>query len=219
MKFEYILFDLDGTLTDPAVGITNSAIYALKKFGIEVSDRKELYKFIGPPLWDSFEKYCGFSKEEANTAVGYFREYFQDIGIFENAVYPGCEDLLRKLKNHDKTLIVATSKPKVFAKQILEHFDIAKYFTFIAGSSLDGTTVRKGDVIRYALRSCNIGGGDLSRTIMIGDREFDIIGAKEVGISSLGVLYGYGSRDELEQAGADFIADSVEDIGAIILGQ
>lgn len=216
MKFEYILFDLDGTLTDPAIGITNSVMYALKKYGIEVSDRKELYKFIGPPLWDSFENYCGFSKEEANTAVEYYREHYRDIGLFENSVYHGCEDLLKKLRDHDKKLIVATSKPEVFAKQILEHFDIAKYFTFIAGSSLDGTIVKKGDVIRYALKSCNI--KDFSKVIMIGDREYDVIGAKEVGISSMGVLYGYGSRDELEQAGADFIVSAVGDIGEIVLG-
>ena len=217
MKFKYILFDLDGTLTDPAIGITNAVMHALKKYGITVSDRKELYQFIGPPLWDSFEKYCGFSKEEANTAVEYYREHYRDIGLFENQVYHGCEDLLKKLKDNGQILIVATSKPEVFAKQILEHFDLARYFKFIAGSTLDGSRVKKGDVIKYALESCGIIDG--SQAIMIGDREYDIIGAKEAGISSMGVLYGYGSRDELEEAGADFIVSTVEDIGEVVLGK
>ena len=217
MSLEYIFFDLDGTLTDPAIGITNAVMHALKKYGIAVSDRKELYKFIGPPLWDSFEKYCGFSKEEANTAVEYYREYYRDKGMFENQVYDGCEGLLKELKDNGKILIVATSKPEVFAEQILEHFGIAKYFTFIAGSTLDGSRVKKGDVIRYALESCNIIDG--SQAIMIGDREHDIIGAKEMGLSSIGVLFGYGSRAELEEAGADFIVSTIEDIGKVILAK
>lgn len=215
MGYDYLLFDLDGTLTDPAIGITNSVRYALKKYGIEVGDRSELYKFIGPPLWDSFEKYCGFSRAEAQNAVEFYREYFREKGMFENLVYNGIEDLLGLLKANGKILIVATSKPEVFAKQILEHFDIAKYFTYIAGSNLDGTRVKKGEVIRYALESCKV--GDLSKAVMIGDREHDIIGAKEAGIDSIGVLFGYGDRNELEKAGADFIADTVADIGRILL--
>lgn len=147
MRYEYILFDLDGTLTDSAIGITNSAIYALEKFGIEVNDRSELYRFIGPPLLETFE-YYGFSKEEAKMAVKYYREYYRDKGIFENLVYDGIEDLLKALKDNSKVLIVATSKAEVFAKQILEHFDIAKYFTYIAGGNLDGTRVKKDEVIR-----------------------------------------------------------------------
>lgn len=216
MKYEYILFDLDGTLTDSAIGITNSVIYALKKYDIEISDRSELYKFVGPPLWDSFENYYGFSKEEAKTAVGYFREYYKDQGILENVVYEGVEDLLKILKDNGKILIVATSKAEVFAKQILEHFNIDKFFTYIAGSNLDGTRVKKVEVIQYALESCNI--IDLSKVIMIGDREHDIIGAKAVGIHSMGVLYGYGNRNEFEKAGADFIVNAVADIGRKLLG-
>ncbi len=215
MGYHYILFDLDGTLTDPVVGITNSVMYALKKYGIEVSNRSELYKFIGPPLWDSFESYYGFSREEAKNAVEYYREYYREKGIYENSVYDGIEDLLKRLKEKNKILIVATSKPEVFAKQILVHFDIAKYFTYIAGSNLDGTRVKKGEIIKYALENCNI--TDLSKAIMIGDREHDIFGAKEVGISSIGVLFGYGDREELEKAGADFIVATVEDIGKVLL--
>lgn len=214
MGYEYILFDLDGTLTDPAIGITNSVMYALKKYGIEVSDRSELYKFIGPPLRDSFENYYGFSKEESKMAVEYYREYYRDKGIFENLVYDGLEDLLKTLKDNSKILIVATSKPEVFAKQILEHFNIAKYFTYIAGSNLDGTRVKKYEVIKYALESCNV--IDLAKAIMIGDREHDIIGAKEAGINSIGVLFGYGDRNELEKAGADIIVETVSDIGKIL---
>lgn len=216
MGYEYILFDLDGTLTDPTIGITNSFIYALKKFDIEVGDRSELYKFIGPPLWDTFENYYGFSKEETKMAVEYYREYYRDKGIFENLVYDGVKYLLKTLKESGKILIVATSKPEVFAKQILEHFDIAKYFTYIAGSNLDGTRVKKDEVIKYALESCNI--TDLSKAIMIGDREHDIIGAKEAGIDSIGALFGYGSRSELEKAGADFIVETVAGIGKVLLG-
>ncbi len=217
INYEYILFDLDGTLTDPAIGITNSVMYALEKYGIKVSDRSQLYKFIGPPLWDSFEKYYGFSKEEAKQAVEYYREYYRDKGIYENLVYEGFEDLLKLLKANGKTLIVATSKPEVFAKQILEYFNIAKYFTFIAGGNLDGTRVKKDEVISYALESCNI--LDKSKVIMIGDREHDIIGAKKNSIHSMGVLFGYGDREELENAGADYIVETVSDIGRTLIAK
>jgi phosphoglycolate phosphatase len=215
MRYEYLLFDLDGTLTDPGIGITNSVMHALKKFGIEVSDRSELYKFIGPPLYDSFENFYGFTKEEAKTAIDFYREYYEDKGIFQNLVYDGIENLLKELKDSSKTLIVATSKPEVFAKKILEHFKIEKYFTYIAGSNLDETRSRKDEVIRYALESCKI--KDLSKVIMIGDREYDIKGAKAVGIDSMGVLFGYGNRDELEKAGADYISKTVVGIGKILL--
>ena len=214
MRYQYILFDLDGTLTDPGIGITNSVLYALGKYGIEVNDRSDLYKFIGPPLRDSFEVYYGFSKEDSKKAVEYYREYYKDKGIFENAVYDGAEDLLKTLKSSGKTLILATSKPEVYAKQIVEHFDIAKYFTYIAGSNLDGTRVKKDEVIQYALERYNI--TDLTKAIMIGDREHDILGAKEIGISSIGVLFGYGDRTELENAGADYIVDTVADIEKVL---
>jgi haloacid dehalogenase superfamily, subfamily IA, variant 1 with third motif having Dx(3-4)D or Dx(3-4)E len=217
MNYNYVLFDLDGTLTDSAIGITNAAMYSLKKFGIEVTDRSELYRFVGPPLWDSFKDYYGFSDEDAKTAVEYFREYYKNGGMFENMVYPGCEDLLKNLQEDKIQLIVATSKYELFAKQILEHFDLAKYFYFIAGCDHNGTRVKKEDVIEYALKSCDI--LPSSNVIMIGDREHDIIGAKKIGIPSIGVLYGYGNREELEQAGADYIAETVEDIGKIILNE
>jgi phosphoglycolate phosphatase len=215
MQYEYILFDLDGTLTDPALGITNSVMHALKKYNIQVRDRSELYKFIGPPLTESFEKYCGFSQSEAVKAVEYYREYYKDTGIYENKVYEGIRELLELLKSKGKTLVLATSKPEIFAKQILEHFELAKYFSFISGSCLDGTRVKKDEVIQYALENCNI--ADKSSVVMVGDREHDVLGAKKCGVQCIGVLFGYGGKEELEAAGADYLAASVEEIGKIVL--
>lgn len=208
--YNTILFDLDGTLTDPGIGITNSVMYALKKYGIDVTGRSELYKFIGPPLADSFEKYYGFSTEESYKAVDCYREYYRDKGLYENEVYNGIENLLKELKAKEKTLIVATSKPEVFAKEVLRHFGLDKYFDYIAGGNLDGTRTLKAEVIAYALESCGI--TDKKSAVMIGDRMHDIIGAKTVGIDNIGVLYGYGDREELENAQANYIAEKVENI-------
>ncbi len=216
MYYNTILFDLDGTLTDPGIGITNSVMYALGKYGITVDNRSDLFKFIGPPLWESFERFYGFSEAEAKKAVAYYREHYSVTGIFENAVYAGIDALLAALENKKKTLVVATSKPEVFAERVLEHFDLAKYFTFIGGSELDGTRVNKAEVIQYVLNMSGV--TDLSSAIMIGDREHDILGAKKSGIASIGVLFGYGSRLELEEAGADFIAENVSDIETLLLG-
>lgn len=213
-NFKYILFDLDGTLTDPKLGITKSVTYALNHFGITPNSLDDLCKFIGPPLTDSFKKYYGFSDEDAILGVEKYREYFGVTGIFENSLIDGIDKLLITLKSKGKTLIVATSKPTVFALKVLEHFDLLKYFDFVAGSELDGTRVAKHEVIAYALEQCNI--SDLAAAIMIGDREHDILGAKRNGIASVGVLFGYGSLDELTNAGADYIAASVEDIYPII---
>ena len=208
--FETILFDLDGTLTDPALGITNSVAHALSKWDISVSDRSELFKFIGPPLLDSFAEYYGFSDEQSRLALKYYREYFTDRGMFENRVYEGVPELLSNLKAQGKQLIVATSKPEEFAARILQHFELDGYFDFIGGASMDETRVKKADVIQYALDTCNI--SSKASVIMVGDRHHDIDGAKLCGLPSIGVTYGYGSIDELKDAGADFIALSVEDI-------
>ena len=212
--YQTILLDLDGTLTDPGNGITNSVAYALKKWNIEVSDKTTLYKFIGPPLQESFEKYYHFSEEEAKQAVAYYREYFKDTGIYENELYPGIKDLLQKLKKSGKTLILATSKPEEFAVRILEYFDIAQYFDYVAGASMDETRNKKVDVIAYALEKANI--KDYKKAIMIGDREYDINGAKHFGIDSIGVLYGYGSYEELSTAGATHIVENVADIFSLV---
>ncbi len=205
-----ILFDLDGTLTDPGVGITNSVSYALSKWDISVNDRKELYKFIGPPLLESFARFYGFSEEQCRQALKYYREYFSKKGIFENTVYDGIEDLLKELKRRDKKIVLATSKPEEFAKRILVHFHLDGYFDFIGGASMDEKRNKKGDVIAYVLK--NIQEQDHDRIIMVGDREHDVLGAKEHGIGCIGVLYGYGDRKELEKAGALYTASSIEDI-------
>ncbi len=212
--YDTVLFDLDGTLTDPGLGITNSVAYALSKWGIKVNDRAELYKFIGPPLLDAFSEYYGFSESDSELALKYYREYFSDKGLFENEVYEGVPEMLAELKRKGKRLIVATSKPEVFAKKILEHFFLDGYFDFIAGATMDSSRSKKSDVIKYALKSCSI--VDVSRVIMIGDREHDVLGAACFGIDSIGVLFGYGSREELQKAGATYIAEKVEDIANLI---
>ena len=212
--FQSMLFDLDGTLTDAAPGITNSVKYALSKFGIDETDDNKLRKFLGPPLISSFMEFYGFSKEKAQKAVEYYREYFVPHGIFENEVYSGIPKLLQKLKADGKTLIIATSKPETFAVQIAEHFEIDSYFDLIAGSNLDNTRSKKAQVIEYALETLGI--LDRAHAVMIGDREHDIKGAKKTGLRSIGVLYGYASPGELENAGADFTANSPEELYTII---
>ena len=210
MNYKYILFDLDGTLTDPKLGITKSVAYALKSYGIEVEDLDSLLKFIGPPLKDSFVKYYGFSEEQGVEAVERYREYFKPYGIYENKVYDGVENMLAKLVKCGKKVILATSKPTVFANVILEHFNLKQYFTCVVGSELDGSRVKKGDVVAEALRQAGV--TDKSVAVMVGDREHDIFGAKENEIDSVGVLYGYGDRAELETARAGHVVESVEEL-------
>lgn len=199
-----ILFDLDGTITDSQNGIINSVIYALKKYGREVGDRGELKKFIGPPLAWMFSQYCGFSEEEGQKAVEVYREYYTVKGIFENEVYDGVEDMLENLHESGAKLYLATSKPQIYAKKILEHFGLAKYFDDIVGSELDGRRVEKDEIIACVLKKHGI-----KDAVMVGDRRFDMEGAKKNALTAVGVLYGYGTKEELEQAGADFIAEDV----------
>lgn len=213
--FKYILFDLDGTLTDSAEGITKAVQYALKHFGIDVPNITDLNKFIGPPLKDSYKRFYGFDDDKAQDGLMKFREYYEDKGLFENRVYDGIEEVLKTLKENDKTLIVATSKPEVHAQKILEHFDLAKYFDFIGGADLAETRVKKGDVVRYALQEAGV--EDISKAVMIGDREHDIIGGKENNLKTIGVLYGFGDVIELTQARADYIAKEPKDILEILL--
>jgi len=214
-RYDVILFDLDGTLTDPGLGITSSVAHALRKAGIAPPPLEQLYPFIGPPLVDSFVKYYGMTEEEGRTAVTWFREYFRDRGIFENEVYEGIETMLSRLKAAGKTLVLATSKPEEFAKRILDHFSLAGYFDCVTGATMDERLCRKGDVIDLALTRCPP--ADLTRAVMVGDRLHDIEGAKQNGLSSIGVLYGYGSREELENAGADEIAATVADLEHLLL--
>lgn len=215
-NFEYILLDLDGTITDSGEGITKSVQYALNSFGISVDNPKELHKFIGPPLKDSFKIYYNFDDEKAELGLVRYREYYAEKGIYENKLYDGIIDLLDILRENNKKIILATSKPEVYAKKILEYFKIDKYFYFVAGADFDEVRLKnKSAVINHALKEAKV--SDLSKTIMIGDREHDIIGAKENNIKSIGVLYGYGDVIELTQARADYIVKNTKELLDIIL--
>ena len=212
--FKALLFDLDGTLTDPFEGIANSIAYALRKFGIEIEDKHSLTAFIGPPLVQSFCTFCGFTRDNALKAVEFYREYFAEKGLYENVVYDGIVPMLQMLKAHGKQLYVATSKPEVFAKRIIEHFGMAEYFVGVAGATMDTSRNEKADVIAYAL---NMYAVDAENALMIGDRKHDILGAKANGLRSMGVLYGYGDEKELLAAGADMLADSPHTIGEMLI--
>ena len=210
----YLFFDLDGTLTDPFEGITRSVEYALNRYGITVDDRRTLAPFIGPPLADSFIKYYDFSREKAFEAIDVYRERFRDIGLFENEMYDGIPEMLSTLQDAGAEIVLATSKPRVFAERILDHFDLTKYFTSIYGSELDGTRVKKDEVIAHAIESLGCARSD---AIMIGDRLHDIEGAKKNKLKSIGILWGYGSREELTKAGADHIFDSIKALTEFLL--
>ena len=210
--FDYIFFDLDGTLTDPAQGITNSFIHALKFFGREIPSYEELCKLIGPPLPYSFETTLGFPKEKVMEAVAKYREYFATKGLYENKVYDGIPELLQNLKEQGRHLVVATSKPEEYSIKIIEHFNLSKYFDFVCGSLMDESRSKKSEVISYALERCGLGENDKSRVLMVGDRFHDIEGAKQNGLKSCGVLFGYGSHTELVDAGADYIVEDVNEL-------
>ena len=211
--YNAVLFDLDGTLTDSKIGITKSVQYALSKFNIREDNLDNLESFIGPPLSESFQKHYGFETSQAQDAVDFYREYFSTSGMYENAVYPGIPDLLADLKSKRKELIVATSKPTIFANQILKAFNLYQYFTAVVGSHLDGTRTSKTEIIAHALSM--LGKPKTSSTVMIGDREHDIIGAQGNAIDSIAVTYGYGSLLELQCANPTHLAHAVEDIGAL----
>lgn len=208
-----ILFDLDGTLTDPKEGITKSVEYALNKFDLQIEHLDMLLPYIGPPLYDSFIELHQFSEEQARQAVVFYRERYSTVGMLENMVIEGIPQLLEGLKNKGYSLYVATSKPTVFAEQILEHYKLDHYFEHIGGSNLDGTRSKKKDVIQYVLDQNAI---LPEEAVMIGDRKHDIIGAIGCGVESIGVTFGYGPKEELENAGADHIAYRVEEIADII---
>lgn len=215
--YRYAFFDLDGTLTDSSEGIINSIKYALEKNGYPVPDEAELLEFIGPPLADSFAGYLNLPKDQAQDMVDTYREYFAVKGLFENRVYDGAESMLAKLNRAGVELVLATSKPEKFARQILEHFELDKYFEHVVGAMLDGKLGRKSDIIKKALKDLEI--KDHQQVIMVGDREYDISGANDSGLDSIGVLYGFGRREELRQAGATQIAESTEEVVKYVLGQ
>lgn len=215
--FQYLLFDLDGTLTDPKIGITTCVQYALHHFGVEEPDLDKLEGFIGPPLADSFQQFYGFNEKQAEAAIQVYRERFNTVGIYENEIYPGIPEMLVRLKNAEKKLAVASSKPTVYVQKILQHFGIEQYFDVIVGSELDGTRSQKEEVIEEALRQlCHDDKKENGKVVMIGDRKFDIQGAKEFGLISVGVSFGYAPPGELEQAGADYIVDTVAELEELL---
>ena len=214
--FTTILFDLDGTLTDPGEGITNSVAFALERFGIQVSDRKSLYPFIGPPLTESFIKYFGMDEDQALAAVEVYREYFSVKGWLENCPYEGIAAMLSSLQQAGKRLLVATSKPEEFAVRILNHFGLSQYFDLICGAPFQPPKGHsKADVIRDALARAGI--NDTCGVVMIGDRRHDVIGAHAIGIPAIGVLYGYGHRTEHEACCADYIVENINQLEQLLL--
>jgi len=214
--YDAVLFDLDGTLTDPKIGITKSVQHALAKYGIIESNLDDLEKFIGPPLIDSFREFYSFSRAEALQAVEYYREYFSVKGIFENFVYPGIPGLLKQLQKKGRNSIVATSKPTEFAMRILEHFGLGRFFCGVVGSNLDGSRTSKIEIIGYTLKEYGLAA---KGTVMVGDRMHDIIGARGNGVESIGVTYGYGSPYEIERAGPTHIVSSVSELEMLLLAE
>lgn len=211
MKYDVILFDLDGTVADSGLGVTNSVKYALEKFGIESGSREELNRFVGPPLTESFMTFCGFDYEKSLLGIEYYREYYKETGIFECSLYDGIKELLVQLKSRGIKLVLATSKPELFAHRVLDFLGVHACFDFIAGASMDEKTrTTKTQVIDYALKMAEI--NDTSRVLMVGDRKFDVNGAKEFNIKTVGVTFGYGTREELLEAGAVYIADTPLDV-------
>jgi len=212
-KFENVLFDLDGTLTDPKEGIIHSILFALKKLGIRENNIAELDTFIGPPLRESFAKRYNLTDQLADKAMLYYREYFSAKGLFENKVYPGVPEMLQSLSSQNFRLFVATSKPTVYAVEIMQHFKLSGYFVEITGSNLDNTRTDKAEIIRHILVTYNLQAHD---TVMIGDRKHDVIGAKSNHITSIGVTYGYGSQEELFECKPDFIVNNCTQIELLL---
>lgn len=215
-KYTIILFELDGTLSDPKEGITKSVQYALQNMDIVETDIDKLECFIGPPLQVSFSEFYDFDEGNTKKAIDFYRDRFKNEGMFENELYSNIPLLLKWLKEQEFTLVVATSKPTVFAEQILKHFNIAQYFEFIVGSNLDGTRASKTEIIQYILDKYN--DHKLDDFIMIGDRKHDIIGANNSGIDSIGVTYGYGSFEEISHSNPTYIVESVEQLKDILMG-
>ena len=209
---KYVLFDLDGTLTNPKEGITRCVQHALRHFGIE-KECDELTSFIGPPLTEQFMEYANLSKEDAVEAVRIYRERFAPIGLFENEIYPGVLEMLKELKTQGKIIALATSKPTVFATKIVEKYGIAPYLDYLSGSELDGTNVEKASVVKNAMEKL---GAIPEETVLIGDRMHDAQGAKENGIGCIGVSYGFAIEGELEKAGVKLIANTPSELVKIL---
>lgn len=215
--YQYILFDLDGTLTDPQEGITKCIYYALEAFDMAPQSLEELKKHIGPPLSVTFHGYYQMNEEDTKRAIEKYRERFSEVGLFENKVFPGIIPMLSRLKEQGKKLGVATSKPETYTLRILEKFQLLPYFDVICGSTLDGSREAKADVIEEALRRFKLTHQDVGNVIMVGDRKQDIIGAKKCRLHSIGVEFGFAEKGELKEAGADYIVDTVEELEHLIL--
>ena len=213
--YKYIFWDLDGTISDSGEGIFKSVTYAVGHMGTELPSAKILRKFVGPPLTESFAKYCGYTPEDADRAVAFFREYYQSKGIYENTMYAGMDELLKNLTDAGYICVVATAKPEPLAREIIARYGIDKYFRYTAGASFDSSRARKEQVIAYALEACEI--SDKSQVVMVGDRSHDCIGAKQNGLDCIGVLYGYGEREELEETGVIAIAKDISELTDIFL--
>lgn len=212
-KFDTLLFDLDGTLTDSTEGILGCLVYAIERMGFEVPE--DTNKFLGPPIRQSFAEFLGMNGEQAEQAVRIFRERYSDTGLFENRVYDGIPRMLERLKNGGKRLMVATSKPQVYAVRIFERFGLAQYFEIVGGAELDGSRDYKDQVIEYVLAKAGI--TDRSTVLMIGDRRQDVLGAHKTGLKCMGILWGFGSMEELTQAGADYIARTPQEAADMLL--
>ena len=219
--YQYCLFDLDGTLTDSREGITKSVQYALKHYGIDEPDLKKLEKFIGPPLADSFAQFYGFPEKKAWEACEVYRERFIPIGAYENKVYDGVPEMLQQLKEKGVRIALASSKPEVSVRKILDYFDLMQYFDVVVGSAPDGSHGSKEEIVERALSELGVQvlskEDRYSQCAMIGDRRFDICGAKKHGVTSVGVRFGFADEGELEQAGADYIVDSVKEMEQLLL--
>lgn len=207
--FGTVLFDLDGTLTDPYIGITNGVIYALENMGREVPPRESLKSFIGPPLYDEFRRKFGMSDEDAKEAVRLYRVYYPEKGLYENELIDGVEELLKALKAQGKRICLATSKPEPFAREILRYFGIDSYFDFVGAATLDGSIGTKTEVLLHVLENT---GADIADCVLVGDRMHDIIGAHEVGMKCVAVLVGFGDRAEFKEYGADFVAETLSEV-------
>ena len=209
-RYENVLFDLDGTITESAPGIISSIRYAMDRMNFRLPDGLDMNVFIGPPLNVSFRSVLGFSEADADLALSDYREYYGDHGLFECRIYPGVADLLARLESENRTVALATAKPEVFSRRILDHFCLTKYFSFIGGASLDASRRTKDAVISYTL--ANLPRASAANTIMVGDRDQDVIGAQNNGIGCMGVLYGYGSAEELTRAGVLALAEDCEEL-------
>ncbi len=212
-KYDIILFDLDGTLTDPEAGLVSGFEYAFRKLGVDYGERESLKRFIGPPLFDEWQKVFGFTPEESAHAIEIFREYYDIYGWWDNKPYDGIKRALEELKKSGKTLAVATSKPEDTAKRVLNLFDLTKYFDFIGGALRSTQRDKKSDVIEYVLSS--LSSPSKEKTVLVGDRRFDFEGARAAGIDSVGVLWGHGSRQELSACGFAKIISSPDELPEI----